>query len=413
MKRTFWLVVGMAGVYSLLFMQAQMHRMGGAVIAPHLGQELALGTGELGLIIGVMFMASAAAQPVSGVLLDRFGPVKAVSYMSPLAIIGMVLFATADSVLQLALARALIGAGFACVVSGLYVFLLGWVDRKNFTTAAATIQALPGTASVFVASTPLAVGLATLGREPVFLTLAATTLGFVVLVALTVREGPLSKRSQQKRQTVRESFAGIATILKDRGYLWLAVFSVSAIGPSFSVIGLLSGVYLQERFELEPTALGNAVFVLLIALNLGGVIYGPLDRWTGRRKLVVACGIGIQVIMLFVLAALGDELGLWTTLWLLVAFAAFSQLHALVIAHAQSLFGSELAGRVITTTNLFMIGGIFIFQFASGLSHDLFTSVFNLSHTDGYRLTFAALAICQCIGLVLYRCAPIPQASDR
>jgi hypothetical protein len=64
MRRTFWLVVGMAGVYSLLFMQAQMHRMG---IAPHLGQELALGTSELGLIICVMFMASAAAQPVSGV----------------------------------------------------------------------------------------------------------------------------------------------------------------------------------------------------------------------------------------------------------------------------------------------------------------------------------------------------------
>lgn len=29
---------------------------------------------------------------------DRFGPVKAVSYMSPLATIGMVLFATADNV---------------------------------------------------------------------------------------------------------------------------------------------------------------------------------------------------------------------------------------------------------------------------------------------------------------------------
>jgi hypothetical protein len=84
-----------------------------------------------------------------------------------------------------------------------------------------------------------------------------------------------------------------------------------------------------------------------------------------------------------------------------------------VIAQAQSLFGSELAGRVITTINLFMIGGIFIFQFASGLSHALFTSVFNLSHTDGYRLTFAALALCQCIGLALCRWAPISQARER
>lgn len=47
--------------------------------------------------------------------------------------------------------------------------LLSWVERKNFTTAAATIQALPGTASVFISSTPLAVGLATRGRKPVSL----------------------------------------------------------------------------------------------------------------------------------------------------------------------------------------------------------------------------------------------------
>ncbi|MEM7404271.1 MAG: MFS transporter [Pseudomonadota bacterium] len=413
MQRTFWLVVGMAAVFSLLFMQAQMHRMGGAVIAPHLQFELGLGAGELGLIIGVMFMASAATQPVSGVLLDRFGPVRAVSAMSPLAIGGMVLFATADSVAELAIARALIGAGFACVVSGLYVFLLGWVERRNFTTAAATVQALPGTASVLVASTPLAVGLATLGREPVFLALAGSTLIFVVLVALTVREGPLSKRAQQEPQSIAESFAGIALILRHRGYLWLAAFSMSVLGPSFSVIGLLSGVYLRERFALDPTALGNAVLALLIALNLGGVIYGPLDRLSGRRKLVVAGGVGVQVVMLVALAALGGFLGFWPTLALLAAFAAFSQLHALVIAHAQSLFGTELAGRVITTTNLFMIGGIFIFQFGSGLSHDLFTQVLGTSETDGYRLTFAALAMCQVVGLTLYRFVPIPTPAER
>jgi MFS family permease len=395
----------MAAVYSLLFVQAQMHRMGGAVIAPHLGAELSLGTGELGLIIGVMFLASAVTQPVSGVLLDRFGPVRAVTYMTPLAVAGMLLFAWTDTVATLTLARAMIGAGFACVVSGLYVFLLGWVDRENFTTAAATIQALPGTASVFIASTPLAVGLAEVGRGPVFTTLAVVTVVVVVLVALSVREGPLSLRTQRAPQTVRQSFSGILTILSDRGYLWLAAFCVTAVGPAVSVIGLLSGIYLRERFGLDPTALGNTVLALLVALNLGGVIYGPLDRWSGRRKLVVAGGILIQIVMLATLAVAG-ELGFWATTSLLVAFAAFSQIHALVIAQAQSLFGPELAGRVITTTNLFLIGGIFLFQLSSGLAHDLFTGWFGMSNADGYRLTFAVLAGCQCLGLALYARAP-------
>ena len=87
MRRIAWVVVGMAAIYSLLFVQAQLHRMGGAVIAPHLALELGLGTADLGLVIGVMFIASAASQPIAGVLLDRFGPVTAVTYMAPLAIV--------------------------------------------------------------------------------------------------------------------------------------------------------------------------------------------------------------------------------------------------------------------------------------------------------------------------------------
>jgi len=407
MNRAFALVVGMAAVYSLLFVQAQMHRMGGAVIAPSLSLELSLSASDLGLIIGIMFFASAAMQPISGVLLDRFGPVRAVAYMAPLAVAGMVLFAWSDDVASLTLARAMIGSGFACVVSGLYIFLLGWVDRKNFTTAAATIQALPGTASVLIASTPLAILLADWGRGPVFTGLAVLTVAIVALVSLIVREGPLSTRKTRATETVAQSFGAILTIMRQRRFQWLAAFSVTAIGPAVSVIGLLSGVYLRERFHLDAAQLGNAVLVLLIALNLGGVMYGPLDRWTGQRKLVITGGVLVQVIMLGLLAAL-PGLGFWTTLALLTAFAGVSQMHAIVTAHAQSLFGPELAGRVITTNNIFLVGGIFLFQLASGWAYDLFTHTFGASADDGYRLTFAALACCQVVGLLFYSQAPNP-----
>jgi phosphatidylglycerophosphate synthase len=112
-------------------------------------------------------------------------------------------------------------------------------------------------------------------------------------------------------------------------------------------------------------------------------------------------------VMLVALAAL-PGLGFWPTVVLLTAFASVSQVHALVVAHAQSLFGPELAGRVITTNNLFMIGGIFLFQMGSGRAYDLFTHTFGASAEDGYRLTFIALAACQAIGLMFYSQAPNP-----
>lgn len=397
----------MAAVYSLLFVMAQMHRMGGAVIAPALAAELALNASDLGVIIGVMFLASACTQPVSGILLDRVGPVLAVAYLAPIGIIGMLIFAWAEDVWLLTLARAMIGSGFACVVSGIYVFLLGWVPRENFTTAAAMIQAIPGTIAVLIATTPLAVLLHDVGRGPVFVGLAVLTVVTIGLVSVTVKEGPRSTRKTREPETLRKSISGIVMIVSQRRFLWLAFFSVTAIGPAISVIGLLSGVYMRERFDLGPQELGTTVLVLLIALNLGGVIYGPLDRWTGRRKALVTGGILVQISLLTALAALGD-VSYWTTLILLTAFASVSQLHALVIAHAQSLFSPDLAGRVITTTNIFMIGGIFLFQAMSGIIFDVYTQGLGVIAADGYRLTFVTLAGCQVLGLLLYSQAKVP-----
>lgn len=402
----------MAAVYSLLFVMAQMHRMGGAVIAPALSAELSLSASDLGLIIGAMFLASAATQPVSGILLDRAGPVRAVAYLAPIGIAGMLIFAWAEDVWLLTLARAMIGSGFACVVSGIYVFLLGWVSRENFTTAAATIQAIPGTAAVLIASTPLAILLDDAGRGPVFVGLAVMTAATIGLVALTVKEGPRSTRKSRAPETVTQSFRGILMIVSQRRFLWLAAFSVTAIGPAISVIGLLSGVYLRERFGLDAKALGTTILVLLIALNLGGVIYGPLDRWTGRRKLVVAGGILTQISLLTLLAVLGDA-GFLTSIILLTAFASVSQLHALVVAHAQSLFGPELSGRVITTTNIFLVGGIFVFQAASGAAYDIYTHVLGATPADGYRLTFITLAACQLLGLLFYSQTTVPGPEKR
>ena len=408
---TLRLVIAMAAVYSLLFVMAQMHRMGGAVIAPFMSVELGLDASDLGLIIGAMFLASACTQPVSGILLDRVGPILAVAYLSPLCIAGMLLFAWADDVWSLTLARMMIGSGFACVVSGIYVFLLSWVSRENFTTAAAMIQAIPGTLSVLIATTPLAILLESAGRGYVFTGLAAMTAVIIALVCVSVKEGPRSTRKTREPETLGKSIAGIGMIVSQRRFLWLAFFSVTAIGPAISVIGLLSGVYMRERFGLNAQQLGTTVLVLLIALNLGGVIYGPLDRWTGRRKAVVTGGIMVQIGLLVALAALGD-IGYWTTLILLTAFAGVSQLHALIIAHAQSLFPPELAGRVITTTNIFMIGGIFLFQAMSGVAYDVFTQGFGVIAADGYRLTFVALAACQVLGLLLYSQASIPKPEN-
>lgn len=82
-------------------------------------------------------------------------------------------------------------------------------------------------------------------------------------------------RPRHGRRVDREhAIGGIVIIVTHCRFLWLVLFSGTTIGPAISVIGLLSGDYMRERFGRDAQQLGGTVLVLLVALNMGGVIYG-------------------------------------------------------------------------------------------------------------------------------------------
>ena len=194
-----------------------------------------------------MFIASAASQPIAGVLLDRFGPVIAVTYLAPLAIVGMVLFAWSESVTGLTFGRILIGAGFSCVVTA---FISSCSAGSNRRTSQP--QRPPSRQYRVHSRTdrlpPLAYGLATFGRGPVFMTLAVTSAVVIVLVAFSVKEGPLSDRAKRPNSPCGKASAALARSCEPQLYL---VGAVQPDGPrtGFQRHRALSGVYLRERLH--------------------------------------------------------------------------------------------------------------------------------------------------------------------
>ncbi|HMV55144.1 MAG TPA: MFS transporter, partial [Rhodocyclaceae bacterium] len=94
-----------------------------AVISPDLTRELGLSAADLGLLTGAYFFSFAVAQIPVGVALDRYGPRRVEASLLVLAAIGALLFAFGQTLLQLAVARALIGFGVsACLMAALKAF---------------------------------------------------------------------------------------------------------------------------------------------------------------------------------------------------------------------------------------------------------------------------------------------------
>ena len=96
-----------AGGYFLSY----LYRTINAIISPDLVSEFGLGPADLGLLTSSYFLTFALFQLPLGILLDRYGPRRVNATLLTLAATGAVLFALAQGLPGLIVARALIGLG--------------------------------------------------------------------------------------------------------------------------------------------------------------------------------------------------------------------------------------------------------------------------------------------------------------
>ncbi|NJO23808.1 MAG: MFS transporter [Sphingomonadales bacterium] len=99
--------------FSLGFFFSYLYRAVNAVIAPDLVRDVGLSAGELGLLTAAYLFAFSMFQLPLGILLDRYGPRRVQATLVAIGGIGALIFATAESITVLTIARAIIGLGFA------------------------------------------------------------------------------------------------------------------------------------------------------------------------------------------------------------------------------------------------------------------------------------------------------------
>src|SRR2546426_3664053 len=90
------------------YLLSYLFRTVNAVISPELTATLSVSASSLGLLTSAYFIAFAAMQVPAGMLLDRYGPRRIEPVLLAIAAIGALVFAAADGLAGLTLARALI-----------------------------------------------------------------------------------------------------------------------------------------------------------------------------------------------------------------------------------------------------------------------------------------------------------------
>jgi predicted MFS family arabinose efflux permease len=370
------------------YLLSQFYRAFLAVLSPVLTAELGVTAADLASASGWWFLAFAAMQIPIGAALDRVGPRLTAGLLMAVGAMGAVIFARATGALEIKLAMALIGIGCAPVLMASYFIFARQYSPAVFGTLAALTLGI-GTLGNVASSLPLSWAVAAFGWRETVLGIAAITGAVALAILLLVRD-------PEKLEGAR---GGSLLELLKMPVLWpILVMMMVCYAPIAGLRGLWIGPYFADVHGASQLEIGEISLWVGLAMVAGNFAYGPLDRWLGKRKLVVILGNGATLACLF---------GLWwfaaappvVATVLLVAAGFFGATFPIVLAHGRSFVPPHLTGRGVTLLNLFGIAPIGLAQILTGRIHAAapVTPV-----AAPYEAVFLFFAVATAAGLAVY-----------
>ncbi|AWN51692.1 MFS transporter [Methylobacterium sp. 17Sr1-1] len=374
-----------------------------AMVAPDLGPDLGLQPSDLALLSAGWFLAFAAGQVPTGLLLDRVGPRRTVAGFLVVAALGAACLGLAQGFSGAAAAMALIGLGCApALMGGLYLF--GRVYPPERFAMLSSLMIGLGTAGDLLGSTPLALASHALGWRAILFGLSAVTVAAAGLVLWLIVDPP--RLADPPRTSVWHGFAEVARMRA----LW-PVFPVVFV--SYAVViatrSLWVGSYLGSVHGLDALQRGNGTLAMSAAMAAGAIGYGPLERLVRDPKRTALGGCLVTGLSLAALGLLGGgSTALAVALLALTGAAGLS--YGILMAHARRFFPAHLLGRGVAFMNIVFMGGAAALQ---GLSALFVLGTGGLSPDALYGRLFLAYGLALLAATAVYAFAPRKPAYER
>ncbi len=383
---------------ALLTGLSQFHRSALGVIAPELSVDLALTPAMLGAANGMFFASLLVMQLPVGIALDRLGPRLLVVGLSGIAVLGLTLQAFATDGTTLLIARALIGIGCAASFMSAVVLCARWYGGSEMTLALSRVFAF-SQLGILLAGAPLAWLAGWLGWRAAFLVSALLT-GLAALAwwRLVQNDPPDKPAPARKPESLMEALRGQFSIWRLPGLSRVLALHLVAYAAAATVIGLWAGPYFADVHGLNANERGLALAAMGLAMPIGLLLVGPLERRFFRRSAMISAGAALSAAMLIILAVWPAP-PLPVALSLLVGLVLFSSYPVLLVTEARMLFPDHLVGRGASTVNMAQVLGSSLLPLLVGLVIGFFPMDEFTRPEAAYRAGFAVLAASLVLGL--------------
>ena len=370
------------------------------ILAPELRAEMQLSPADLSIVASSFFLAYAAMQLPSGMLLDRFGARRTLAVLLIFTTVGAALFAMSEDLGGLVTARILMGIGCAGIFSGAFFVINQFVAPEKIVTQSGILNSFAAVGGL-CATAPLAALLVYVDWRDAYLAFTVGVFVLLIAVALCLAESPAGRERRRARsETVSAVFSGVARAFVQPGMRRLIVVGVP-ISTQTTLLGVWGAPYLRDVHNLDDIARGNVMLAMAVAGVFGHSFFGFLARRLNSIRNAILTG-GSIVFGLTVILVLWERPPVWVvaSVFATIGFAAMYPMIA--FAHARSLVPAELVGRGVSVTNMGIMSAIAFSQLIFGWVIGAFAQEAGVAPEIAYRTAFAVLAAMSLAALLIY-----------
>ena len=391
-QKIFTIILPFCGGYFLSY----LFRSTNAVIAPYLVVEFNANAQQLGMLTSAYLFTFALFQIPLGILLDKYGPRKVQVIMMVIAGLGSAMFCFGSSLLQLTLARGLIGLGVAGCLMSAFKIITMWYQEKYWPILFGLIMSSGGLGAV-VASKPLYFIVEDIGWRWAFmiLSICCFLVSFIIWIVT-----PDKTIDEDKTKP----FLALKEIYSSKIFWKVAPLAGISGGTGLAIQGLWAGEWLRDVANLNQTDTTNMLLILNLSLLLGMFFTGFIPNIFKKLNISqINLYFYITLLLLSGHALLTFEIMPHSSIpWILIGISSNSAI--LAYSWLNSQFPLSYAGRASTALNLSLFLCGFILQYAIGWTINFWERTPENNYPpEAYATAFSILLCVQiiCIGIFL------------
>lgn len=342
-----------------------------------------------GQISALYYFAYSPMQLPVGMLMDRFGPRRLLTFACLCCAVGSFLFSYSSSIFVAGSGRFLVGFGSAFAFVGVLSLAVQWLPKKYFSLVAGLITTL-GMLGLVYGEVKLTHMVIEVGLQPVLFSMVVIGLFLSILIFFVVRDGPGGR--EVKRLPWTEFFSNVVKVLTS-GEVWLIGFVAACLYTSLSVFGELWGkTYLEQAHHLTKIEAAHTISSMFLGWAVGAPVAGFFSDITGKRVLPLLVGAACALVCISLVLYVQGLSYFWLNI-LIFLYGLFSATEIIVFIMAKENSGAKLSGTVFAATNMIVTLGGVIFQPLVGKLLDIFgeSSAFKSAHV--YSVTDYQLAL--------------------